>query len=149
MKTKRSSLTDIRINTWAKLLRVSQYLFANIEADLKSARLPPLSWYDVLLELKRVDPKGLRPFQLQENLLIAQYNLSRLIDKLVTAGYVRREICKQDGRGHSLKITESGLDLQKQMSPIYLQAIGDHFSVKLEDSEMQSLDDILIKLQNH
>lgn len=134
------------MNVWARLIRVSQTLMTNVETDLKSARLPPLTWYDVLLELSR-EKEGLRPFQLQDRLLIAQYNLSRLLDKLIDAGLIAKENCEKDGRGHVLKITASGEELQKQMWVIYRKSVEDHFSVKLDQGSMGTLDEILIRLQ--
>lgn len=148
LKSNGMAPSEARINVWAKLIRVSQNLLQDVEKELKKAGLPPLAWYDVLLELKRVEKHGLRPYQLQGSLLIAQYNLSRLIDKMVKAGFIEKEICKIDGRGHSLKITPAGFTLQEKMWPIYQQAVQDHFSVKLDDNDIQSLDDIFKKLQN-
>ena len=134
------------MNVWARLIRVSQTLMNNVETDLKSGQLPPLTWYDVLLELSR-EKEGLRPFQLQDRLLIAQYNLSRLLDKLIDAGLIAKENCEKDGRGHVLKITASGEGLQKQMWVIYRKSVEDHFSVKLDQGSMGTLDEILIRLQ--
>ena len=34
------------VDAWARLLRVSQQLLNSVEADLKAAKLPPLTWYD-------------------------------------------------------------------------------------------------------
>ncbi len=147
-KTKPLTQSNHRINIWAKLIRVSQNLLQNVEEDLKKAGLPSLAWYDVLLELKRVEKNGLRPYELQEHLLMAQYNLSRLVDKMVKASFIEKEMCAIDGRGHSLRITSAGLILQKKMWPIYQQAIQDHFSVNLDDDDIQSLDDVFNKLQN-
>ena len=64
---------------------------------LKSAGLPALEWYDVLLEIERAGP--LRPRDLQSRLLLAQSNLSRLLDRMERAGLIARGDCEQDGRG--------------------------------------------------
>ena len=47
-----------------------------VEARLKAADLPPLGWYDVLLELEKAGEAGLRPFELQARLLLPQYGVS-------------------------------------------------------------------------
>ena len=49
--------------------------------------LPPHSWYDVLWELDRAGAAGLRPFEIERQMLIAQSNISRLIDRLEEQGY--------------------------------------------------------------
>ncbi len=140
-----SPSSEASVSVWARLLRVSQKLLADVELDLKSAGLPPLVWYDILLELKRARPHNLRPFRLQNEMLIAQYNLSRLVDKMVSAEVITREPCEEDGRGHTLKITKRGLELQKKMWPIYQKAIETHFSAHLEAPDLQALAAILAK----
>lgn len=132
---------------WARLVRVSQSVLDAVEADLKAAGMPPLLWYDALLELRRAEPGGLRPFELQGRMLLAQYNLSRLLDRIVKAGHARREPCPQDGRGHVLQITATGHGLLQSMWPVYRQAIATHFADRLEDSEAGELARLLGKLQ--
>ncbi len=65
-----------------------------MEGALKAEGLPPLEWYDVLLELERGGP--MRPRDLQAHLLLAQYNLSRLLDRIEAAGLVERRPCPDD-----------------------------------------------------
>src|SRR3977135_1381041 len=70
-----------------------------IEQDLKAGGSPPLAWYDVLLELARAPDGRLRPFEIEKVTLLAQYNLSRLLDRLEKEGLVVRAPCDDDGRG--------------------------------------------------
>ena len=96
MPNEKRDLSDETVTAWARLVRISQAVLSKVEADLKAADLPPLSWYDALLELERARPDGLRPYQLQERMLLAQYNMSRLTDRLAKAGYIEREDCSDD-----------------------------------------------------
>lgn len=138
--------TVTAIETWARLARVSFSLLSRVETDLKTANLPPLAWYDVLLELKRAGDSGLRPFQLQDHLLLAQYNLSRLVDRLVNAGHIDRAPSAEDGRGQVLTISSSGIALLDRMWPVYRDAIECRFAAKLDDAMVRELDRILGKL---
>jgi DNA-binding MarR family transcriptional regulator len=145
--TDRANETDqVKIETWARLLRVSRNLLERVEAALKRDGFPPLAWYDVLLELRRAGTNGLRPFELQDRILLAQYNLSRLIDRLVDAGYVERRPCADDGRGHMLALTAAGQDLLKRMWPSYKTAIENEFGDRLSLSEALKLKAVLGKL---
>ena len=80
-----------------------------VESALKDAGLPPLVWYDVLLELERAGEAGVRPFELERAMLLAQYNLSRLLERIEKESYIERRTCPDDGRGQLLRITESGI----------------------------------------
>jgi len=118
----------------------------NVDNALKATRLPPLAWYDVLPELRRNDRIGLRPIEIEQRLLIAQHNVSRLIDRLETEGFVRRESCPADGRGQIVRIKPAGQSLLKRMRPVYgaasQRAIGD----RLNDEEAGILAALLDKL---
>ena len=65
-----------------------------VEVDLKRAGFPPLSWYDVLLELRRAGDDGLRPLEIEARLLLAQHNVSRLIERLEKAKKSGRKASK-------------------------------------------------------
>lgn len=132
---------------WARFLRVSQSVLAAVEADLKAADLPALDWYDALLELRRVAPEGLRQFELQERMLLAQYNMSRLVDRLDRAGHVRRTPCPEDGRAQVIYLTEKGRALIDAMWPAYRAAIAAHFSDKLDRADSRAMAALLEKLR--
>src|SRR5437660_7407070 len=99
------------IRAWTSLVKAAQVVLGAVEAELKAAGFPPLGWYDVLLELSREKVDGIRPFVLEERLLLAQYNLSRVLDRLAEAGYVERHRHPEDGRGQIVRITQAGRDL--------------------------------------
>lgn len=134
------------IEAWARLQRASRRMLESAEVDLKAAGLPPLVWYDALLELKRAGPDGLRPVALQEAMLLAQYNVSRLADRLEQAGLVARAPCAGDGRGHVLCLTPAGEAMLARIWPVYRAAISRHFASALRPGDAARLDEILAPL---
>ncbi len=138
------SPSDATVRAWTRLVRAQSTALSGVEADLKAAGFPPLAWYDVLLELSRHD--SLRPFEIEQQVLLAQYNLSRLLDRLVAAGLVERRPCPDDKRGQIVAITPTGRDLQKRMWPTYRAAIERHVGGKLSDAEAETLARLLGKL---
>ena len=137
---------DVVVRAWARLERAHRAAQSTVEARLKRAALPPLAWYDALLELERADPAGLRPFELQKEMLFAQYNLSRLVDRLEAAGYVARSASEEDGRGQRLTITEAGRAIRRRMWPVYADAIATAVGSRLSESEATVLGDLLGRL---
>jgi DNA-binding MarR family transcriptional regulator len=117
-----------------------------VEHDLKRAGFPPLSWYDVLLELSRAPMGALRPVELEKQVLLPQYGLSRLIDRLVEAGLVRRKVCEVDKRGLVVEITDDGRELQKKMWSAYSSAIERYIGSKLSDADAAKLSMLLDRL---
>ena len=134
------------IRVWTRLMRAQQTALAAIETALKQADLPPLAWYDVLLELDRAGPDGLRPFALERALLLPQYGLSRLLDRIEAAGYLERRPCPEDGRGQIVAITKSGRTLRRRMWPVYARALDMVIGDRLGATEARSLAALLDKL---
>ena len=137
---------EIEIVAWARLLKASAKLLAAVERDLKQAGLPPLAWYDALLELHRARPDGLRPGALETEMLLPQYNVSRLVDRMQAAGHVARRPHPQDGRGQVLQITTAGAELIKRMWKVYSRAISVNFASKLNAGDAKRLAALLQRL---
>lgn len=137
---------DTTIKAWARLVRAEQAIMSKIEGELKEAGLPPLAWYDVLLELSREPRRSLRPVELERRLLLAQYNASRLIDRLEKAGLVERQACPEDARGQFVALTQKGEEMQKQMWRTYGPAIERNVGGKLTAMETETLASLLGKL---
>jgi DNA-binding MarR family transcriptional regulator len=128
---------------WIGLMRAREAVFGAIERDLKAADCLPLAWYDVLLELVRARQGRLRPFEIEKETLLAQYNLSRLLDRLEREGLVTREPCDDDGRGQWAVITDKGRAAQARTWKIYAKSIQKHVGEKLDDKAATALADLL------
>jgi DNA-binding MarR family transcriptional regulator len=134
---------DVAVQAWARLVRAQQLLLERVEAALKAAELPPLRWYDVLLELHRAGPKGLRQFEIGAAVLLNKYNVSRLLDRLEDEQFLMRRACDEDGRGAQVQITPKGRELIKRMWLVYGPAIDEHFSRHFSASELKQLASLL------
>lgn len=137
---------DITIQAWVRLVRAHQTAFSCVETALKKAGLPPLSWYDVLLELERAGEQGMRPYELERELLLKQYGVSRLVDRIETKGYIKRQTCGDDGRGMRLTITPAGQKIRLQMWPVYKASIEKAMGSKLTSQQAENLSKLLSKI---
>ena len=134
------------VDAWVALMRAQQTTLLKIERAFRDAKLPPHAWYDVLWELDRAGESGLRPFEIERQILIAQSNISRLIDRLVEQGYAERHLCEEDGRGHHVVITPAGREMRKRMWPIYSRAISGAVGQQVSEREAANLAGLLRKL---
>jgi DNA-binding MarR family transcriptional regulator len=138
-------LSDSVTRAWVRLVRARHAVVSAVEADGKAAGVLPVEWYDVLWDLERHED-GVRPFELEQRLLFAQYNLSRLVDRMVEAGLVKKVACPSDKRGHMLLITEAGRKQRKATWPHYARAVNKHLGEKLTEAETEKLAALLGKL---
>jgi DNA-binding MarR family transcriptional regulator len=123
---------------WVRLVRGHRRIEEAVNSALKSAGLPPLEWYDVLLELER-HGSPLRARDLERKLLLAQYNLSRLLDRLERSGLVGRRPDPDDGRSRLIEISELGLATRRQMWPVYRRVVEGEIGTRLTASESERL----------
>src|ERR1043166_256824 len=131
---------------WIRLNRARDRVLGAIEHDLKAGGCPPLAWYDVLLELSRSAGGRLRQFEIEKVTLLAQYNLSRLLDRLEKEGLVRREPCADDARGQWVVITEKGRAAQARTWKVYARSIQRHLGERLDDKSAALLAELLGRL---
>tara|TARA_B100001989_G_scaffold164087_1_gene117936 strand:- start:643 stop:1080 length:438 start_codon:yes stop_codon:yes gene_type:complete len=132
---------------WIALIRTNQAALDNVEDCLKKEGLPPLGWYDVLLEINRETDKCLRLQDIGQRVLLSKNNVTRLIDRLEKAKLVVRKKCPEDGRGVFAYITHKGQNMLKRMWPIYREAVKTHFAQNLEEHEINALITIYEKIK--
>ena len=138
--------SDAVVKAWAGLVRAQRAATSGIELDLKQAGFPPLSWYDVLYGLRRARGGRLTPRELEGEMLLEQYNLSRLLDRMEGDGLVRRVPYPGDKRRQLVEITAQGRALHKRMWPVYAAAIERHVGARITETEGEDLGRILGKL---
>ncbi|MGX5827462.1 MarR family winged helix-turn-helix transcriptional regulator [Mesorhizobium sp. 43Arga] len=146
--TEKASPSPEAVTAWARLMRVSRQLVERAEDALKASGLPPLAWYDVLHELAEAGEGGLRPFQLIERTLFAQYNISRLLARLEVDGLVEKLPVADDGRGQTVRITAKGRETRRRMWAVYGRSIAELVGAKLSADELKMMSVLLGRLRD-
>ncbi|BCM20375.1 MarR family winged helix-turn-helix transcriptional regulator [Mesorhizobium sp. J8] len=136
------------IAAWARLVRVSRQLVERTEDALKANGLPPLAWYDVLHELAEAGEGGLRPFELIDRVLLAQYSVSRLLARLEVDGLVEKLPVSDDGRGQTVRITASGREMRRRVWAVYGASIAELMGDRLSAEELKTLAALLGRLRH-
>jgi DNA-binding MarR family transcriptional regulator len=124
---------------WRLLLETHAVLTERLAHELVSERGLPLSRYDVLLNLAEAPGGRLRMQELSESVLLSKSGLSRLVDRMVEAGLVRRERCEADRRGWYAVVTDQGRSALRRAAPTHLRGIQEHFASHLDAEEVQVL----------
>jgi DNA-binding MarR family transcriptional regulator len=122
-------LDDETLGTWRAFLNAHARVTRAISRDLAAAGLPDLSWYDVLWALYR---GPLRVKELADAVVLSPTAMSRFVDRVEKAGYVRREPDPDDRRALQITITDAGRDLLRRMWPIYSRGIEERFGRQSE-----------------
>jgi DNA-binding MarR family transcriptional regulator len=127
-------------------LRAHAYVIARLEADLAADGQPPLAMYDVLVQLVEAPEHRLRMTDLADAVLLSRSGLTRLVDRMVAEGYVRREPSPGDARGVHAVITDEGVAALRRASRTHLRGIGEHVVDRLSPDELSALGRACAKL---
>jgi DNA-binding MarR family transcriptional regulator len=88
----------------------------------------------------------MRSIDLERRIVLPQYSVSRLIDRLVESGLVERRPCEDDKRGLCVVITPAGRELQKRSSKVYSTVVKRHVGAAFSDADLVRLSDIFGRL---
>ncbi|MCD2443134.1 MarR family transcriptional regulator [Agromyces sp. SYSU K20354] len=112
--------------TWEAVLRLHAALLPRLDLAVTRHGGMPLTWYDVLLELR--DGGGrLTMGQLAERVVLSRTRVSRLVDEMVGAGLVAREPNPGDRRSAYAVLTTEGRRRFLAAARVYLPAIEREF----------------------
>ena len=134
-------------DSWIALARAYGAVLTRVEQALSDNDLPPLVWYDVLLELERAGKAGLRQNELEKALLLKQYNVSRLVDRIEAKGHLTRQPHPKDGRAKRLSITPSGEHLRRAMWKVYGSELQGAIGDRLTDADNAAIGNLLRKIR--
>jgi DNA-binding MarR family transcriptional regulator len=123
------------LSAWRALLNAHAAVIACVEEALASAELPPLAWYDVLWAVRRAPGKQVRMAELAEGLTLSRGGITKLVDRLESAGLLRRERAEDDGRGYYAVLTDDGEQMLRRMWPVYARVLRGTFVDALSEAE--------------
>jgi len=131
---------------WRRFLEAHAVVVGALEAELDEARGLPLAWYDVLVSLREAPDGRLRMQDLARRVLFSRSGLTRLVDRMVDAGYVAREPCEDDRRGTYAVLTPAGATCLRDASGVHLRGVRDHFSRHLDAADVAAMSVALGKI---
>jgi DNA-binding MarR family transcriptional regulator len=125
---RRLPLEDDALDAWRAFLTAHAHVTRAIGRELAADGLPDLSWYDLLWALYRSPGRRLRVKDLADEVVLSPTAMSRFVDRVADAGYVRREPHPDDRRALQIALTPEGEDLLRRMWPVYARGIQRHFA---------------------
>lgn len=121
-------------------------LVCELDRALDTADLPQ-QWFEILLRLARTPENRLRMSDLARQVTITPSGLTRAVDRMATAGLVRREACASDRRVLYAALTPKGRRRIESVLPDYLVRLDNAFIAQLDAGERTALEAILRKLR--
>ncbi len=145
----REYISEQHLAAWRVFLRAQALITDQIDHDLLAAKRPPLSWYDVLIELYEAPERRLRMYELARRVVLSRSGLTRLVDRLESEGLLVRDRSETDRRGAYAVITEQGIAALRQTWPVYAHGITEYFARQLSAEEAQLLEKACARIIEH
>ena len=125
------------------MLRVHTATTRQLDAELIATHGISLSGYEVLLFLADAPDGQLRMSELADGVLLSRSGVTRLVDRLVREGLVRRERCEDDARGLNAVITPAGRELFTRARKTHLEGVRRLYLSRFEDGELDVLGELM------
>ena len=144
----RDRVTPEQLEVWRSFLRAHALIIRRLEADLTDHHALPLAWYDVLARLVEADGHRLRMSELAERVMLSPSGLTRLVDRMVDAGMVCREVSERDARGYYAVLTDAGYEKLRSATGTHLRGILEYVLSRYTDTELDQIAAYLARLQD-
>lgn len=143
MLTTPPTLDDDRLTLLGLFFEASHGLEREVGRRLAQETGLSSQWFEVLIRLGRSPDQRLRMSDLAAQVTLTASGLTRVVDRLEAAGYVRRESCPTDRRGSFAVLTPAGLRVAQAAVPSHVEQIDAIFGAVLDDQEREQLEHLL------
>src|SRR2546425_8052583 len=112
------NLKPAELRAWRAFLDAQASLLRRLGTDLVEEEDMTLAEYDVLLQLSFAPDGRLRMTELSDRVRLSPSGLTRLVDRLVRSGLVKRGRCASDRRGSYANPPPAGPGRGRRASPV-------------------------------
>ena len=124
---------DDRITALGLLIEAYAAVMIHLERELAEVTDLSPQEFGVLLRLARTPDEHLRMTDLAAGAGLSTSGMTRLVDRLESAGFVERKACPSDRRGLEAVLTPKGRKLVDKVIPVHLESIQRHVVEPLGD----------------
>lgn len=134
------TLMGLLVETHARLARI-------LGDEMEESCGLPLAWYEPMVRLRRSPGGFLTMTRLASEVALTSGGITRLVDRLVEAGYVERRNCPTDRRSVYVSLTPAGVAKVDEATPAHLAGLDRHLLEPLDASDRAALGIALRKLR--
>jgi MarR family 2-MHQ and catechol resistance regulon transcriptional repressor len=138
--------TSPAVDALGKLLGAHATLTRELSAALVAEHGLTMNDYGTLLLLSRAGDEGMRRIDLANELQLSPSGITRLLDRLMAAGYVGKGECGTDARVSYAVLTDAGLAKLRGSAPAHVADIERRLGAVLDERELATLAELLDRL---
>lgn len=137
---------SIHALAYFNLLKTGSWVEERLKKAIKPFNLTHAQ-LNALYILMESYPNPVSANELKNKILVNNPDITRLLDRLVTKGYVMRETCNQNRRKIDISLTEDGKTLFLKAHHAAKETLGNFFENQITKDEAKELRRILRKIR--
>jgi MarR family transcriptional regulator, 2-MHQ and catechol-resistance regulon repressor len=134
------------ITSWGRLVETYSFLDRRLGESLESSCGIPMAWFEVLLRLARAEGDQLTMGALAEQVALTSGGVTRLLDRMIKAGYVERRQRPTDRRVVYAALTPAGRAKIEEAAVVHARDLAEVFA-PFSPQERGVLDGLLDRLR--
>ena len=135
------------IGTFGRLVEAYNRLERELGRSLEGLCGIPHSWYEVFLRISRAEGGRVSMGALADQVALTTGGITRMLDRMVAAGYVERVPCPTDRRVQYATLTPAGRAKLKEATAINTRDLESAFT-GFTAKDLASLDELLDRLRD-
>ena len=136
----------LQLDSWVSFLRAHAAITRELSAQLQREHDLTLNDYEVLLHLSHAEGGMMRRVDLAQQVVLTASGITRLLEGLERAGFVRKESCSSDARVSYAALTDAGREKLRSAAETHLRGIDELFVSRYSSSELTTLAELLGRL---
>jgi DNA-binding MarR family transcriptional regulator len=132
-------LLDDRLTAIGLFVEAKSALVRVLDEELRRDAGMSLNHYEALIRLGRSPRRRMRQVELSRQLSLTTGGMTRMIDRLVSDGLVRRAPCASDRRVSYAELTDEGLRAVERATEVHLVSLQKHFVEPLGKKDFVAL----------
>src|SRR3954469_7194067 len=142
-------LSDDEQLAWRAWLFSSLLLHDRLDRDLTHETGISHAYYEILVALSETPGRMMRMSELADRCLSSRSRLSHAVSRLEERGWVRRQVCPDDGRGQLAVLTDEGFAALEAAAPVHVESVRVHLFDQLTPQQVENMRDIGETLIRH
>jgi DNA-binding MarR family transcriptional regulator len=127
---------------WRAWLFSAQLLMDRLDRELTHATGISHAYYEILVALSETPERQMRMSELADRCLSSRSRLSHAVSRLEERGWVRRQVCAEDGRGQLAVLTDEGFAALEAAAPVHVESVRTHLFDQLSPEQVQHMHDL-------
>jgi DNA-binding MarR family transcriptional regulator len=134
---------------WRAWLFSTMLLQDRLDRELTQETGISHAYYEILVALSEAPERMMRMSELADRCLSSRSRLSHAVSRLEERGWVRRQVCAEDGRGLLAVLTDEGFSALEGAAPVHVESVRTHLFDQLSPAQVAALRDIGETLLRH